>query len=1656
MSSKENVRHAIKNEKVQNKNSDGKIPGSSKFYTVKETIFERKVKRPCKNERYKYAKDDLKDMNSEDSESKIPVSHYSSNNSNQPKKIEVYEYITSNSSKKYSQIQDKRTYTENNERFQNSNPSTKSRYIIETKKVETFKPKCSFSKINDEEKNISDYRLKELMKEMWIKKSRFSSVQSLCCLGYSNKSSQKDLLFEEYEEEIRKMKNILIEKEKEIKKVTDILNQNKRIMNLKNKKIYNLNIKKEKKYDSFDVDAHELQIISTKLNWNEITQPSPVNEIFIESFKYEYPSSIQYTTDFEIIGKDINNDNYNNNYEKMEKWSKEIIKKEEEFIDKDTISDRENILEMQEMASMSIISKKLKYDNICQNLGSMIILSNSKDEKSDFSDNIKDEKPISSPSLESIQVEKEPLIFQKIEEINISSNLPKNKNKNKIQELDGLQIINYSKINDKLKKEKKKLLPQFLNELVIPREYDMHLVKPLWNSLMIQSSGLNIIAITKDIFLENQEVDEFEIIAQPKKEVISDKIQVLIPIPDNNIQKLDNFQIIEFNNIKRYTEEEVKKILEKRINEERIGMNKEIQKLQKELNKKDFNIKEIYPEKIDNLNISMDYSTKEYKEQFSDLRIGKEKISLKISNAYQKKENKDKFINLKVGREKISLKIPQSYSKIQLKTKFTNLKTEKNKLNIKNSYPKIERKNIFENLKIENEKLNIKNEFQKIKRNAFKNLRVENEIINIKNSYPKIETKAFKNLKIENVKLNIKNSYPKFEKRNVFKNLKVEKKLIYIKNSYPKYEKKNIFKNLKIEKEKLNIKNSYPKYEKKNIFENLKIEKENLNIKSSYQKEEKKIFENLKIENEGLNVKRAYPKIKSDYKFKNLRLKKESICLLGKKKIIDEGIKEKRKEWNEIIIPIMTSNFFLKKENLNKYSKKGKEIEKIKKINWNDKIRPIKTTKLIVKGIKEKELILKIEKNDKFRINSNTKKKKKDSEFDIEKFALNLSFSDFGKKLKESLKIEKVGLDIKGLIKEKEEKYLVKTENILLKGRKKEIILNKSKIETVNIKGLDKKNKKLKRCITENINIKGKIKKKISLKKNKIEQINIKGKIKKKEIIPNKSNNFNIISKKKKWNELNTVMRTRDLNIFNFNNKKDLEENEEIRKMRKEKIVEETKDLKGNKDIILKEIKENKLFIKGIKKENNKVVNWNEINKLKREGILKIISSNKKKNWNDLNILQKEYTLKIINKDANKIKLEKIDWNDMNKIIKKDSISLKIIKKSILYKKDKIVSFNLLGINTLLKNIINYKKEEKKIEENLNNWYNNLKAQRNSKFSFYGKGKKTKLMIIKGDKLMIQKEIEDEIIYNNDYNFLNGREKLEERKKNEKVGERNSERKKINNKELDKIKFIKEKEILKEKEIIPRMQREIIAQIGRVKEEESEDCSSQSEIDVLAGIRNRRIMMFSGDGQLKNSNYGYQKKEISGEVIFTPKSELGVNLGGAQYKNQRSNNAEYYYKIKNKNISGMEIRNKNNGKIIYEIASKGDRVINQGDYEIIKGNKSTSGYRQISTTYANKTYRQEREPKDSKSKKKNKIIDDSQTNKQSEYNNSRRVIIDNYESTNNKNNKSSNYILKSGNIQQSSTNYEIKKQGNTKVISMKKEEYYNRGNKSNIEYKKMK
>ena len=120
----------------------------------------------------------------------------------------------------------------------------------------------------------------------------------------------------------------------------------------------------------------------------------------------------------------------------------------------ESISDPEAVLEIQEMNALSIISNKIKYKNICQHLQSLMILSKRNEESEEFSLKEKEEK---NTALEVIPVEKEPLVFQKIEQINFRSIIkPKpRKPRNQIQELDGLEIINYRRPKLDLKRKTK-------------------------------------------------------------------------------------------------------------------------------------------------------------------------------------------------------------------------------------------------------------------------------------------------------------------------------------------------------------------------------------------------------------------------------------------------------------------------------------------------------------------------------------------------------------------------------------------------------------------------------------------------------------------------------------------------------------------------------------------------------------------------------------------------------------------------------------------------------------------------------------------------------------------------------------------------------------------------------------------------------------------------------------------------------------------------------------------------------------------------------------------------------------------------------------------------------------------------------------------------
>ena len=129
-----------------------------------------------------------------------------------------------------------------------------------------------------------------------------------------------------------------------------------------------------------------------------------------------------------------------------------------------------------------------------------------------------------------------------------------------------------------------------------------------------------------------------------------------------------------------------------------------------------------------------------------------------------------------------------------------------------------------------------------------------------------------------------------------------------------------------------------------------------------------------------------------------------------------------------------------------------------------------------------------------------------------------------------------------------------------------------------------------------------------------------------------------------------------------------------------------------------------------------------------------------------------------------------------------------------------------------------------------------------------------------------------------------------------------------------------------------------------------------SEIDVLAGIRNKKMVAYGASasgsaalgadaamimGYKKSGVYNeYQKKEISGEVVYTGRKGLGVNLGGSQYQKQISSKAGYTKKISetNGNISGIEINvNPMTSKkeVYYQKMPGISGAIGEGHYQII-------------------------------------------------------------------------------------------------------------------------
>ena len=556
---------------------------------------------------------------------------YNSTNTNIKKNLNAN--MQSRGTNYYIQTMTKRTEAKSN--IQNpgslsTSPSVKDRYLVETKRVEIFrKPKC-----NSDNKpyckssrssilsfgEISKYDVKNMMRNIWNEESFCSTVESLSCISDGNKSisntsHNNTIILEEYEEEISKLRTLLYEKDDELNKLISNLKQNNTSYNIK--------------------------------TWNEINIPSPINEIHIESFKNRSQSEI--------------------NYEDTEKSEKKEILRE-------SISDNEGILEIQEMNALAIISKKKKYKNICQHLQSISILCKKKSELSeDYT----------------IEREREPSVIQKIEEINITSIITKPKNKYRIQELDGLQILSMknklknknkliiqrldkilvrSLVRKKLKhnmiqeldgleilKQQKKIniLPQCVDDLLIPREYDMLLVRPKWNSLKVQGSGLNILALGKDVALENQEVDEFNISGLNKPELsvqsqenvtllknkFLEKINILIPIPENSVIPKERFTLLGNKKIKD------KNILESIDNIELIGEEK----------------------------MGINDTKKEIIKPILSLDIEKSE-SLKIPKAYEK-EIKALFVEKDIDWNKVVK--PIKTTKVLIKSDNSNLKNPK-------------------------------------------------------------------------------------------------------------------------------------------------------------------------------------------------------------------------------------------------------------------------------------------------------------------------------------------------------------------------------------------------------------------------------------------------------------------------------------------------------------------------------------------------------------------------------------------------------------------------------------------------------------------------------------------------------------------------------------------------------------------------------------------------------------------------------------------------------------------------------------------------------------------------------------------------------------------------------------------------------------------
>ena len=376
---------------------------------------------------------------------------------------------------------------------------------------------------NLNDKNFSKAELRIYIKNIWNEENTISTVDSLYCENVKQENENQINLLKSYEQEIQNLKEELLVKDKELKTY---------INNLNSLQVNNNSEKINENYINSNKNKEELQI---------------QNLIFFTIFK-------EYSRNMFRIEEDIEPINQENPDENIYEYKSLLYSK------------RDNFLIMQKVNELTIIDKDSKsFEKLYLSKEPLNSANSQKLEMLNNSTQFKTKSSIQ--KLKSFEIisdsifnDKDILEGQSVNEKNNPS-LKKTKKFQQIQEIDGIEIwgdprntfpqnknnyINNIKENVPsnilIKFNKKKLYPEIVDNIEIPREYDMLIAKPNWNSLEIQGSGLYFLSCPKNVLTENnQKINDIDF----SNEKFLKNFSLIVPIPENFIDKLDNFEICE-------------------------------------------------------------------------------------------------------------------------------------------------------------------------------------------------------------------------------------------------------------------------------------------------------------------------------------------------------------------------------------------------------------------------------------------------------------------------------------------------------------------------------------------------------------------------------------------------------------------------------------------------------------------------------------------------------------------------------------------------------------------------------------------------------------------------------------------------------------------------------------------------------------------------------------------------------------------------------------------------------------------------------------------------------------------------------------------------------------------------------------------------------